>query len=262
MQEEEYVTIDLQEIINLLLQKIVWIILCAMICGIAGFVINWFVLKPVYQADAMIIVNTREEQNVVVTNDQINSAKQLVNTYEVILKSDTVIDQVLSALVSRGLVANGTLQTNSLKDKITVSSVNSTQVMRISAADTDPELALAMVDEILTVAPSIIIRTVKAGSVEVVSMPKLKSSPISPKKMRNLALCVFGGAAVAAAFFILREILDNTIKTDEDIRSKLDLPVLGVIPRTRENDMSRSSNSSDGADSGSEKKAGRNEKKR
>ena len=237
MQNEQYITIDLEEVFRILMQKIVWIILGAVICGIGGFVVNWFVLKPVYQADAMIIVNTRDEQNVVVTNDQINSAKQLVNTYEVILKSDTVIEQVLNAVISRGLVSSDKYTTKDIKKKVTVSPVNNTQVMQISAKDNDPEVALALVDEILTTAPSIIIRTVKAGSVEVVSTPKLNPIPVSPKKMRNLALCVFAGGAVTAAFFILKELLDNTIKTDEDIRNKLNLPVLGVIPKTRESDL-------------------------
>lgn len=235
--DDEYLTIDLQEIFNLLLKKIVWIILVAVICGIAGFVVNWFVLKPIYQADAMLIVNTREEQNVLITNDQINSARQLVNTYEVILKSDTVLEQVRNALISRELISSNALSTNALKNCITVSPVNSTQVMRVSARNENPDLAVAMVDELLTVAPSIIIRTVKAGSVEVVSYPKLQPKPVSPKKTRNLMLCIFGGAAVSAAFFIIQDLLDNTVKTDEDIRKKLNLPVLGVIPKIRESDL-------------------------
>ena len=32
--EEEYVTIDLQEIFNLLMKKIVWVVLTAAVCGI------------------------------------------------------------------------------------------------------------------------------------------------------------------------------------------------------------------------------------
>ena len=242
--EEEYVTIDLQEIFNLLMKKIVWIILCAAVCGLIGFAVNWFFLKPVYQADAMIIVNTRDEQNVLITNDQINSARQLVNTYEVILKSDTVLDQVISALTARGLSGANRLTVSNLKKKITVTPVNNTQVMKISAQDYDPDLALAMVDEILTVAPSIIIRTVKAGSVEVVSFPKLEPKPVSPKKMRNLVLSVAGGAVAAAAFIIIQDLLDNTVKTDEDIRKKLDMPVLGVIPKVRESDLTPSKSGS------------------
>ena len=235
--EEEYVTIDLQEIFNLLSRKIGWIILCAAICGIAGYAVNWHVLKPIYQANSMLIVNTRDEQNVLITNDQINSARQLVNTYEVILKSDTVLEQVRNALITRQLISPNGLAVNTLKGKITVSPVNNTQVMRVSAQDENPELAMAMVDELLTVAPSIIIRTVKAGSVEVVSFPKLQEKPVSPKKLRNLVLCVGGGAAAAAAFFIIRDLLDNTVKTDEDIRKKLGLAVLGVIPKVRESDL-------------------------
>ena len=237
MDENEYVTIDLQEIFSLLIKNIHWIILSALIVGGIGFGINWYVLKPVYQADSMIIVNTRDEQNVVVTNDQLNSARQLVNTYEVILKSDTVMDQVRNALLNRGLIPTDGMSTSVLKKNISVSPVNSTQVMKVSATNTDPELALAMVDEVLTIAPSIIIRTVKAGSVEVVSYPKLNNNPVSPKKTRNLALCLFGGAAAAAGFIILRELLDNTVKTDQDIREKLGLPVLGVIPKIRESDL-------------------------
>lgn len=235
--EDEYVTIDLQEIFNLLMKKIVWVILSAAVCGIIGFAVNWFYLKPVYQADAMIIVNTRDEQNVLITNDQINSARQLVNTYEVILKSDTVLDQVLSGLNARGLSGAARYSVNKLKGKITVTPVNNTQVMKVSAQDYDPDLALAMVDEILTIAPSIIIRTVKAGSVEVVSFPKMNPNPVSPKKMRNLFLCVAGGAVAAAAFIIIQDLLDNTVKTDEDIRKKLGMPVLGVIPKARESDL-------------------------
>ena len=241
MNNEDTITIDLGKIFNLLISKIWWIILSMLLFGIVGFVINWFVLKPKYQADAMIIVNTREEQNVVVTNDQINSARQLVNTYEVILKSDTVLDQVISALINRGLIQNGQMDTNGLKNKISVSPVNNTQVMKVSAVDENPELALAMVDELLTIAPSIIIRTVKAGSVEVVSFPKLNPNPVSPKKTRNLALFIFGGAFLATAIIIHREIMDNTVKTDEDIRDKLGLTVLGVIPKIRENDLTNKS---------------------
>lgn len=238
MQEDEFTTIDLQEIFTLLVKKIHWILLSAVLVGAAGFVINWYLLKPIYQANAMIIVNTREEQNVVVTNDQINSAKQLVNTYEVILKSDTVMEQVVNALINRGIANYDNMSISRLKSNIKVSPVNNTQVMQVSATSEDPDLALAMVDEVLTIAPSIIIRTVKAGSVEVVSYPKLNTNPVSPKKTRNLALCLFGGAAAASGVIILRELLDNTVKTDEDIRTKLGLPVLGVIPKIRESDLS------------------------
>ncbi len=109
--------------------------------------------------------------------------------------------------------------------------------MRVIAKDNDPDLALAMVDEILTIAPSIIIRTVKAGSVEVVSFPRLNPEPVSPRTVRNTAISALGGIFISAAFIIIRDLTDNTIKTDEDIRKKLGLPVLGVIPKIRESDL-------------------------
>ena len=236
MMDEEY-SIDISEIFALLIQHFQWIILSMVIMGGIGFILNWYILKPVYQAEAMMIVNTRDEQNVVVTNDQINSAKQLVNTYEVILRSDTVMDQLLIALENRGFFEEDKMTSEMLKQKIIVAPVNNTQIMKVSALDENPDLAFAMVDEVVTIAPSIIIRTVKVGSVEVVSYPKLYPEPVSPHKVRNLALFIFGGLFLAVGIIFLQDFLDSTIKTDDDIRRKLDLPVLGVIPKIREGDL-------------------------
>lgn len=234
---EEEVVIDLKEIFSVLLKKIHWIAICGLIALIGGFIVNWYVLKPIYRANAMIIVNTRDEQNVVVTNDQINSAKQLVNTYEVILKSDTVLDQIRISLANQGFIEKDSITSADLKEMITISQVNNTQVMRISAKNTNQNLALAIVNEIIQVAPDIIIRTVKAGSVEVVSAPKLESGPISPQKTKNLFICLAGGIAAAAIVIVLANYLDNTIKSDDDIRKKLGFKVLGVIPKIRESDI-------------------------
>ena len=45
-----------------------------------------------------MIVNTRQDTTSNVTSDQINSATKLVSTYSIIIKSDTVLQQVIDNL--------------------------------------------------------------------------------------------------------------------------------------------------------------------
>ena len=121
--------------------------------------ISAFLLSRQYEASATLIVNSREDQTAqtTITNDQITSATKLVDTYSVILTSDTVLDKAIADLEL-------TLDYEELLDKVTVESVNGTQVMKISVQDEDPVLAQSIVANIVEQAPEIIIQTVKAVS--------------------------------------------------------------------------------------------------
>ena len=118
-----------------------------------------------------------------------------------------------------------------LLEKVTVESVNSTQVMKISAEDENPQQAQQIVASIVEQAPEIIIQTVKAGSVEVISQPKVADEPVSPKKALNTAIAGMLGLVLALAVVFLRTMLNNKFMTDTDINKKLGLTVLGVIPQ-------------------------------
>lgn len=80
-------------------------------------------------------------------------------------------------------------------------------------------------------APDIIIQTVKAGSVEVISQPKAGENPVSPRKMMNTAIAGMLGLVFGLGVVFLRSMLNNKFMTDTDINKKLGLTVLGVIPQ-------------------------------
>lgn len=124
-----------------------------------------------------------------------------------------------------------TLDYEELLDKVTVESVNGTQVMKISVQDEDPVLAQSIVANIVEQAPEIIIQTVKAGSVEVISQAKTAEEPVSPKKVLNTALAGILGLVLSLGFVLLRNVMNNKFMTDDDISKKLGLTVLGVIPQ-------------------------------
>ncbi len=221
--EFEETTIEIKELL-LYLKKYLWIIiLTGILAGTIGFFVTKLFVTPIYEASSTMIVNTRIDQNVAVTNDQITSAENLVDTYAIIIQSGTVLNPVINALnLNESLTA--------LQDQVSVSAVNGTQVMRIAVKDREPQRALNIVSQIVLTAPDIIIDTVEAGSVKTIDKPTVSSSPVSPNKKINALLMAMLGIIVSAGFFILKFMLDNTFKSELDIKKHLDLPVLGIIP--------------------------------
>lgn len=227
--EQDYETIDLRELFYIIRNNIVAIIAVTVLFAVAGGMITMFMITPMYAASATLIVNTRQDQSATVTNDQLNSAKNLVDTYAIIIKSDTVLNTVIDNL---GLDMSYTLLLNS----VTVSAVDSTQVMQISVQNEDPALAKSIVAEITSIAPDIIVDKVEAGSVKVISEARAGEKPVSPSLKKNVAIAALLGLVISAGFVLLREMLNNTFKSDEDIQKNLGIPVLGVIPRVEDND--------------------------
>ena len=226
MEEKDYETIDLRELLLLLKKNLLGLIAVTVLFAAAGYLISEFVLTPKYEASATMIVNS--QQNVAgqttITNDQITSATKLVDTYSVILTSYTVLEKTIEDL-------DLDIDYEDLLEKVTVESVNSTQVMKIAAQDEDPQRAQQIVASIVEQAPDIIIKTVKAGSVEVISQPKVADEPVSPKKIINTVIAGMLGLLLSLVFVFLRNMLNNKFMTDTDINKKLGLTVLGVIPQ-------------------------------
>ena len=98
--KEEYETIDLRELFLLVKKNILMILAVTIASAAVGFLISAFLLSPQYEASATLIVNSREDQTAqtTITNDQITSATKLVDTYSVILTSDTVLDKAIADL--------------------------------------------------------------------------------------------------------------------------------------------------------------------
>ncbi len=221
--EQEYETIDLREILFLIKNNLLAIVASTVICALLGFIVTTFLITPQYEASATMIVNSRQEQTANLTNDMITTAKNLVATYSIIVKSDTVLDEVIGQL---GLE----LSYEQLEKKVTVSAVDSTQVMKIAVEDENPAQAKAIAEAITRIAPPIIQDKVEAGSVKVISEARAGEKPVSPNKRMNTAIAGLLGLVLSVGAVFLREMLNNTFKTDEDIQKYLGFTVLGVIP--------------------------------
>lgn len=224
MDNEENEVIDLTEILSAVRQHLLELIFVTLVAALVGFTASKFLMNPKYDSSALMIVNTRQDVNANVTSDQINSATKLVFTYSIIIKSDTVLQQVIDNL---GL----NLTYAQLNKRVTVAAVDDTQVMKITVQSDSPEWARQVCEQIITVAPDVIKEAVEAGSVKVISNASLATEPVSPNIKKNTMLAAAVGFVLVIGIIVLQVLLDNKINTEEDVTKYLDMTVLGVIPQ-------------------------------
>ena len=220
--EQGYAVVVL-ELLQALKEKIALILAAAILAAALGWGFSAFLVPKRYEASVNMIVNTRTEITGVVTSDSISSARNLADTYAIIIKSNKVLNQVIDRL---GLQ----MSFEELYDIVSVNDINNTQVMKIAAQCSDPALAEQIVQTISEIAPAIVADAVEAGSCKVVSDVYTAQKPISPSPLRNAVL--YGAAAMllVCAAIVLRELFNDQIIDDGDLEKKLGIPALGVIP--------------------------------
>ncbi len=245
-QEQE---INLSDLFYLLLSKLHYIILLGIIGTIFGFSVAKFILPEKYTSSVSIYVsntgdiNSQQNQG---TIDQttINSSRMIAATYIVILNDDIVYEQVSDYLLTQFELSDLekvftveydddtlTIPPEQIRSLVSIESINETEVISITATTVNPELSAKICTYIAQVAPDLLTRVTKAGSVETVGTAKIPDTPSSPNVKMITIVGLLAGVVLAMAIIIISDILDNRVKVSDDFKKKFeDIPVLAEIP--------------------------------
>ena len=206
--------IDLHELLFILLRR-----------RLIAFFISTQIIVPKYTASASLYVynNKDERMDNTITSTDLNTSQQLVQTYIVILTSNTVLQKVTEEL-------NGQYSVEELRNMISASAIDKTEAFQVSVTNEDAAAAAKIANTIVRVAPNEIIRVVKAGGVEVIDYATQPKAPSSPNVLRNTAIGAILGFVVSALISVMLELFNTTIRCEEDLTEHFDYPVLGVIP--------------------------------
>lgn len=246
MEEKE---ISIQEILGLLLSRLKLIIIATVLAGVAGYSYAKFVLPLQYTASIKIYVTNGvrsqkgEDPYEISAQDQ-TAARNLAETYIVILDDASVYSAISDRLIEEYAVEDlknyftinmdeggrEYIPESQIKKLISISAVNNTEVLQVTVTSEVPKFSADICKYISELAPEIIIRTMKAGSVETVSPAKEPTSPSGPNIMRYLMLGLMAGFAVSVGAVLVISFFDNTVKSGEDIKERFGVPVLAEIP--------------------------------
>ena len=217
-------TMDLREILQIILKRLWIIILVTLVCIVSSGIISYFVLDNIFEASTTLMVSkTRDEESSNLQYNDILLNQKLVKTYSEIVKSNRVLEKVIEQL---GL----NMSTGDLRSKVQVNSVSDTEIIRISVEDQDANFATELANSIAVVFMGEIGGIMKMDNVQFIDPAQTPINPIKPRPMLNMAIAGVLGMMVSVFAIFLLEYFDNTIKTIEDVEQKTGLPVLGSIP--------------------------------
>lgn len=231
--DKNEVEINLGDIFQILLSKWIYILLAGIIVATAVGLITHFLIKKKYTASTTMYVFTTAEQmqTGTISYNELSAADNLIKTYQVIVKSNSVLDVVAEHFnAEHSQYAAWNINASSLSSASSVSVPDGTKLIKISVTTRDPNLSADLANSFADCVPEEIVRITKAGGVEIVDKATIPSKPSSPNLTRNIVIGFAAGFILAAVYFLLRAYLDTTIYTSEEVQKVSRCPVIGTVP--------------------------------
>lgn len=222
--------IDLIELVHVLLKKAWVILLCLIIGAVAVGGYTKLFVTPQYQATSTIYVLGN---SVSMSGVDMSLSKQLTADFTVLAKSRPVMQKVREKLKEEYEYTDVDYSVEQLQSMITAENPSGTSLMRMTATNADPQLAADMANAAADAVAERISEVMvidRPSSVEDAAKP---AYPISPNVKKNVMMGGLIGAVLAAGVFTLLFLMDDTIKSEEDVRRYLKLNTLAAIPKEK-----------------------------
>lgn len=227
-------TLSLQEIAKIL-KKRLWLVIFFTFISIgisAG--ISFYALTPIYQAQTQILVNQNNSSESVYSWQTTETDLRLINTYNVIITSPVILTPVIEAL-------NLNLTPAQLTQQISITNENDSKVVTINVENSNPSKAVEISNKVAEVFKEKIPQLMSVDNISILSVAKLNDnpSPVKPNKMLNITIAGIIGLMLGVGLAFLLELLDTSIKSEQDVEDYLGLPVIGIVDLIKEEKQNR-----------------------
>ena len=216
--------ISLRELFQIIKKRAGLIVMITVLfAGLSG-VFTYFFVTPVYQASTQLLVNQVKDEQMPYAPNSVQTNLQLINTYSVIMKSSAILEKVADQL-------GNNLTASQLNQKITVSSAEESQVVNLIVQDSNPKRAADIANTTAEVFQKEIINIMNIDNISILAKANASDyqAPIKPQPMMNIAIGLVIGLMAGVGLVFLLEYLDNTVKTEKDVETLLELPVIGSV---------------------------------
>ena len=224
-QNDAEIEIDLLELVGELMRHWWIIVLATAVLGVAGLLYSTLYLTPVYESTTSVYILSKQNENSMTYNDAQLSA-QLTKDYEKLIMGRTVLENVIEKCA-----VNETYK--QLRDRVVVANETNTRIINITVTDTNPANAQLLANAICEEAAIHIKNVTDVEAVNVADEANLPTEPSGPSVLKWTAVGLAAGFALSAGLLTLRFMLDDTIKTSEDVEKYLDISILALIPDTQ-----------------------------
>ncbi|WP_249861282.1 Wzz/FepE/Etk N-terminal domain-containing protein [Paenibacillus konkukensis] len=193
--------------------------------------------QPVYMAATKLIVNKTSEKDMT-GKEQIDYAAigvniALINTYKEIIKTPAIMDKVVQRYPDLNLSAEQLIAMTNVSD------LHETQVMTIVAQSGSYEKAVKIANAVSDVFQTEIPKIMKVDNVTILNRAKMQDNPVPINKKSNqyIVLSFAASLVISIGIIFLLEALDDTVKTEDDVREMFGASTLALIPKLKDKEI-------------------------
>lgn len=229
--KDDVIEIDLQELFALLIRWIWLILICGIVSALLGLLICVFFVTPKYQSTTRIfILNRNNDATISYTDLQMSTT--LTKNYGPLIKSRDVLERVIE-------ICGLDEKYESLMNRVAVETVGDTSLIAITVTDPDPVMAQLIAKEVRIAASEHIKEVMEIQAANLETEANLPERPSSPSKMKWTMIGGLLGVFVCCAVLVIQFLLDDTIKSAEEVEKYLGLSTLAMIPVVDEGDKDK-----------------------
>lgn len=221
--------LDLKELFLIFWNKRFEIILITLIAMLIGVIYSYFYITPEYKASTTLVLaqssqSTEMNSEGAITQTDVTLNSKLVSTYSEIIKSKAVLREVVNSLNIEGLTEN------SIKSNISVQAVKDTEVIQITVKNLDPNLAAQIANKIGEVFSEKVVEIYNISNVYILDRAEPSNIPSNINHSKDIIIFAFIGIVISVGLVLVINMLDTTIKTEQDVENATGLLVLSSIP--------------------------------
>ena len=213
--------IDLIDLLYRLIEKAKYIVIAAVLGAIVAAVYSFFIAVPIYQATAKIYVMNPSGSAINLADLQIGA--YLTSDYQEVFKTWEVHEMVQDEL-------DLDYTYEQLQGMLSVSNPSNTRILNITINSDDPKEAKDVANAYAKVAKAYISQTMVTDEPNIMSDALEPDRPVSPRKMMNTLLGFVLGAFLAIGVFTVQYVMDDKVKTSDDILRYAGLPTFAIVP--------------------------------
>ena len=208
-----------------------YIVVIGLLLGcIVGVLYNTFMITPMYSSSTMIYMRTG---NKTISVSDLSLSESLNSDYQVIFTSRPNLESVIEDL-------NLDYTPSQLASYISVSALDDTRIIKITATNEDPYLAKDIANSLATYGVEMV-KEVDSQAPYVIETAIASTSSISDSLIKTTGICGAVGAVLGAGIIVLFFFLNDTIESADDLEKNFHLPVLSIVTEDKMYDYSKRS---------------------
>ena len=219
------IEIDLGELLHVMLRKLWIIVLVGLITAISAGVYTKLCVAPKYISTTKLYIVNKSMSLTSLSLSDLQMGTQLTQDYMVLVQSRPVLQQVIDNLELD-------MTYRELGEMMSLDNPSNTRILTIDVEYTDPYMAKEIVDEIANVASKQISEIMELDEPNIVEVGEVPEYPSSPNLVKNVAIAGVLGIIIAMGIICIAHLMNDTIRTQDDVEKYLELSTIGLIPYT------------------------------